>query len=271
MAARQLKVVLTGEGADEIFGGYRKFVIEAAVSRFPQMTRQQQQACLDAYPELESFLSNVPIDPVRRYIRTETLFSLDQIRRLTGCTSLGDPMPEDARPVLTGVEDPVNQMIAFECRMRLPEYVVLRLDRLSMRHGLEARTPLLDFRLAEFAATLPVNFKIDLLKQQEKFICRFAYLKHGIIDRKTAMRRKQPFTIPLTDWLLERQDLPDVFCDILYDDMIARHGILNPDAIKALSGQATADGAGPDTLVSAADQLFSIVVFSLWYETFFRE
>ncbi|RJP42984.1 MAG: asparagine synthase (glutamine-hydrolyzing) [Desulfobacteraceae bacterium] len=271
MAARQLKVVLTGEGADEIFGGYRKFVIEAAVSRFPEMTRQHQEACLNSYPELKRFLSDIPTDPAQRYIRTEALFSLDQIRRLTGCAIMDDPMPDDVRPLLAGVEDPVNQMIAFEARMRLPEYVVLRLDRLSMRHSLEARTPLLDFRLAEFAATLPVNFKIDLIKQQEKFICRFAYLKHGIIDRKTAMRAKQPFTIPLTAWLLERQNLPDVFCDILYGNMIARHGILNPKVVKTLLKQATANDGGPDTLVSAADQLFSIIVFSLWYHAFFLE
>lgn len=270
MAARQIKVVLTGEGADEIFGGYRKFVIEAAVSRFPKMTVQQQQDLLNVYPEVKNFLSNVPNDPMQRYIRTEMLFSSDQIKMLTGCATLDDPMPADVCPPLAGVDDPVNQMIAFESRMRLPDYVVLRLDRLSMRHSLEARTPLLDFRLAEFAATLPVNFKIDVLKQQDKFICRFAYLKTGIIDRKTAMRAKQPFTIPLTDWILKRQNLPDIFCDILYGNMIERHGIVNPDAVKSLLKEATINDAGPHALVSPADQLFSIIVFSLWYDAFFK-
>lgn len=271
MAARQLKVVLTGEGADEIFGGYRKFVIEAAVARFPHLARDQQQALMAAYPELELFLSDIPVDPGKRYIRTEVLFSPDQIRRLTGCAGIDDPMPDDARPVLSGAEDPVNAMIAFESRMRLPEYVVLRLDRLSMRHSLEARTPLLDFRLAEFAATLPVTYKIDLLKQQEKFICRHAYLKHGIIDHATAMRPKQPFTIPLTEWLLDRKALPEPIMDIIYGNMIARHGILDSDVVKDLSSRASAIGTGPDTLVSTADRLFSIIVFSLWYEAFFQE
>jgi len=85
------------------------------------------------------------------------------------------------------------------------------------------------------------------------------------------MRAKQPFTIPLTAWLLERQHLPDIFCDILYGDMIARQGILNPGVVKTLLKEATANDGGPDTLVSAADQLFSIIVFSLWYNAFFLE
>lgn len=271
MAARQLKVVLTGEGADEIFGGYRKFVIEAAAARFPRLSSSQQKSFLDVYPELEGFLSDTPIDPAQRYIRTEALFSSDQIRQLTGCLTLDDPMPDDAIPLLTGVEDPVNMMIAFESRMRLPEYVILRLDRLSMRHSLEARTPLLDFRLAEFAATLPVTFKIDLDRQQEKYICRFSYLKHGMIDHETAMRPKQPFTIPLNDWLSDRKGLPEQFQEILYGNVIARHGILNPDVVKTIAGTSKTHDLRPDTLVSAADRLFSIVVFSLWYDTFLSE
>lgn len=271
MAARHLKVVLTGEGADEIFGGYRKFVVEAAASRFPRLSRDQRESLLADYPELGGFLSGAPIDPARRYIRTEALFSMDQIRRLTGCRTLDDPMPGDAYPLLTGVEDPVNMMIAFESRMRLPEYVILRLDRLSMRHSLEARTPLLDFRLAEFAASLPVDFKIDLERKQEKYICRFSYLNHGIIDHRTATRQKRPFTIPVNDWLWDRQDLPEQFQEILYGDMIARHGILNPGIVATLSGETEGKDLGPDTLVSRADQLFSIIVFSLWYDIFFRE
>jgi asparagine synthase (glutamine-hydrolysing) len=270
MAAEHLKVVLTGEGADEIFGGYRKFVVEAAVSRFPDLTRQQQKELLAAYPELEVFLSLAPGDPAERYIRTESLFTLDQIRELTGRPFADNPMPDDARPLLSGNEDPVNAMIAFESRMRLPEYVVLRLDRLSMRQSLEARTPLLDFRLAEFAARLPVSFKIDPLKQQEKLICRHAYLRHHIIDQATAARRKQPFTIPLTDWLLDKASLPDPIADILYGDAIARQGILDPAVVKKLAGRATADDTGPYTLVSSADRLFAIIVFSLWYDAFFQ-
>ncbi len=269
MASEHLKVVLTGEGADEIFGGYRKFVIEAAVSCFPNLSRDQQKELLAAYPELESFLTRAPGDPAERYIRTEALFTMDQIQELTGRSFPDNPMPDDARPLLSGDEDPVNAMIAFESRMRLPEYVVLRLDRLSMRRSLEARTPLLDFRLAEFAARLPVSFKLDPLKQQEKLICRHAYLRHHIIDPATAMRRKQPFTIPLTEWLLDKASLPEPIADIFYGDTIVRQGVLDPAVVKKLAERATADGAGPYTLVSTADRLFAIVVFSLWYDAFF--
>ena len=138
-----------------------------------------------------------------------------------------------------------------------------------MRHSLEARTPMLDYRLAEFAATLPVRLKVDLDSVREKFICSNAFLKFNVLDQETAYRRKQPFTIPLADWLAASGSLPDFLRDILYGDIIHRQGMLNPDYARLLAGRVSARGIGPETLVSAADRVFSIIIFTLWYQEFF--
>jgi asparagine synthase (glutamine-hydrolysing) len=271
MAGRQLKVVLTGEGADEIFGGYRKFMIEAAASSFHFFSEAVRKNLLAAYPELRSYLLNRSHDPAERYIQNEALFSKDEIRRLIGREIGDDLFPGDALPFLTGHEDPVNAAIAFECKFRLADYVILRLDRLSMRHSLEARTPFLDYRLAEFAASLPVGFKVSPELDREKYICSYAYMKYNILDAATAHRKKQPFTIPLADWLSDPQSLPDIFQEILLGDMIVKHGMINPDIAKKLAREVRTNGIGPSTLVSKADQVFSLIVFTLWYQNFFCE
>ena len=269
MAAKQVKVVLTGEGADEIFAGYRKFMIEAAASRFQHLSADIQRELLTHLPELRLYMGQRKNDPAERYIQNEALFTSSEIEQLIGIKPPSPLFSNDAKPFLTGSEDPLNEMIAYETRFRLPDYVVLRLDRLSMRHSLEARTPLLDYRLAEFAATLPMNFKTNLESIREKFICSHSYLKHHIIDYKTAFRRKQPFTIPLANWLSAPADLPDFLQEILMGDTILQQGIIDPKYSKSLVKEINTKGIGPETLVSAADRVFAIIIFTLWYQTFF--
>ncbi|MFZ2632887.1 MAG: asparagine synthase (glutamine-hydrolyzing) [Desulfosalsimonadaceae bacterium] len=269
MASKQVKVVLTGEGADEIFAGYRKFMIEGAASQFHHLPADIQQKLLAHLPELHFYMGQRNSDPAERYIQNEALFSPDEIGQLIGIQPPSSLFSNDVKPFLTGNEDPLNAMIAYETRFRLPDYVVLRLDRLSMRHSLEARTPLLDYRLAEFAATLPVSFKTNLESVREKFICSHSYLKYHILDHKTAYRRKQPFTIPLADWLSSPEKLPDFLREILMGDMIRQQGIIDPLLAKSLVGEITTKGIGPETLVSAADRVFAIIIFTLWYQTFF--
>ncbi|MDA8405017.1 MAG: asparagine synthase (glutamine-hydrolyzing) [Desulfobacteraceae bacterium] len=269
MAAQQVKVVLTGEGADEIFAGYRKFMIEAAASQFDNLPGGVQRDLLARFPELHFYKAQRKTAAAERYIQNEALFSSSELGRLIGIQPSSSLFSNDAKPFLTGLEDPLNEMIAYETRFRLPDYVILRLDRLSMRHSLEARTPLLDYRLAEFAATLPVAFKANLEIAREKFICSHAYLQYHVLDRNTAYRRKQPFTIPLADWLSTPANLPDFLQEILRGELIRQQGIIDPKFSKSLVKKVTTQGIGPETLVSAADRVFAIIIFTLWYQAFF--
>jgi len=271
MAAERVKVVLTGEGADEIFAGYRKFLVESAAAEYHRLSSDGQREMEAAYPELKAYLPVRHDDPVKRYIQSEMLFSPDELSRLLG-KDVGEVIfPEDARPIFSGQEHPLNSAIAMESRARLPDYVILRLDKLSMNHSLETRTPFLDFRLAEFAATLPPELKANLDRGKEKYICSVAFERGGILDASTSVRRKQPFTIPLAEWLSEPRLLPDFIQEIFFGDTLNRHGILNPHLIKTDVNNISAHDIGPDTLVSNADRVFSIIIFSLWYEEFFAD
>ena len=221
------------------------------------------------YPELRSYMAVRDPDPIRRYIQSESLFSRDELRRLMGSEPPADLFPEDALPALSGNEHPLNAALAMESRFRLPDYVILRLDKLSMRHSLETRTPFLDYRLAEFAATLPPGFKVNLGLGQEKMICRHAFTKYSVLDRETGYREKQPFTVPLADWLSDPSTLPGFMKEIVLGDVVEKQGILSGNMVRELAGRVSAEGVGPETLVSAADRVFAVIVFTLWYEEFF--
>jgi asparagine synthase (glutamine-hydrolysing) len=268
LAGNQLKVVVSGEGADEIFGGYRKFLIEAAAHAYPSLGPDDRHRLDEEYPELAPYLAVREKDPARRYIQSELLFDAPALGRLLGGDAGDAAFPGDALPDIDPGGDPVNTAIAFECRSRLPDYVALRLDKLSMRHSLETRTPFLDYRLAEFAARLPVHLKVDITAGMEKVVCRRSFERFGVLDRPTAFRRKKPFTIPLARWLSEPDRLPESLQQVVRGDMVARQGIVDPDVFAGLVREISTKNVGPYTLVSGADRVFAVIVFTLWYDRF---
>jgi asparagine synthase (glutamine-hydrolysing) len=269
MAGERVKVVLTGEGADEIFGGYRKFLIESAASVYHSLSILEQKGLEELYPELTTYMKIRSNNPVERYIQSESLFTGDELKELTGKDILNDQFPDDATPYLRGNEHPLNAAIAMETKARLPDYVILRLDKLSMRHSLEARTPFLDYRLAEFAAGLPVNYKVNLADNREKYICGNSFARYSILDRDTALRKKQPFTIPMADWLSDPSRLPECIKEVMFGDMVKKQGIINGDTLKKDIALISKEKVGPQTLVSEADRVYAIIIFTLWYDLFF--
>ncbi len=270
IASQRVKTVLTGEGADEIFAGYRKFLLEMAALEYLDSDGSGRLELERLYPELQEYIKLRALDPLERYIQSEALFSEFELSRLLGYDKIVVPGLKElkAAPLLNGCEHPLNAALAVESRCRLPDYVILRLDKLSMRHSLETRTPFLDFRLAQFAARLPVDYKINLKDGREKYILRETFSRYKLLDERSAWRRKQPFTSPLAAWLGERDKWPEIVCEVLAGDMIKRHGILDQKMVSELIRQVTIDGVGPETLVSGADRLFAVLTFTLWYEEF---
>ena len=268
LASQHVKVVLTGEGADEVFAGYRKFLLEMAAEEIGSMSEKEKELLLNDFPELRNYMSIRAADPSKRFIQSELLFDQSELSRLLGSATGEVAFPGDAMPAVESSMHPLNQLLAMECRSRLPDYVVLRLDKLSMRHSLETRTPYLDYRLAEFASGLPVHMKVNLAERMGKYVCRKSLRRHRVVDPVTAFREKKPFTIPMAAWLLQRDNLPDYVKEIFQGGEIERAGILDPQMTKQIWNSVTADGIGPGTLVSEADRIFAILTFSLWMKEF---
>ncbi len=271
LAAERLKVVLTGEGADEVFAGYRKFLVEAAAIEADRSSPEGRSAILQDFPELLERKS-APGNHLTRHITGERLFHADEITALTGISPGGfsDCGEKRLRSIGEGV-DPIDAMQMIEALTRLPNYVNLRLDKLSMRHSLETRTPFLDYRLAEFAGGLPLEYRVNLKERTGKHLCREAFRKGGILPEEVTRRSKKPFTMPIAQWFSDPRSLPEPIADILLGNTVRSQGILDPDMVRGYAGEVTGKGVGPETLVSAGDRVFAIVVFSLWYGEFMKD
>jgi asparagine synthase (glutamine-hydrolysing) len=266
----QVKAVLTGEGADELFGGYRKFLLEVAAERLPHLSPADRRKLCNDLPELDHYVGIRGESLSDRYTQIETFFPPEELVQLLGADSPPTIIPPDALESISDYPLNVESLLAVECCFRLSCCNLIRADKLTMAHSLEARTPFLDHDLADFATSLPIDFKIDLESRQSKTLCRDAFQQGGILNHYSASRPKQPFTAPVANWLAEPEKLPGFLQEIILGNRIAEQGQLDPGFVRQLAQQVTARDVGPFTLVSAADKLWAICVFSIWQDIFLQ-
>lgn len=175
-AKKQVTVVNTGEGADELFSGYHHYRVGANSFRIvPKF--------------IKTNLYNWYYQPFKKKDRNALLCK--NVREDKSLKSyLNGNYP--GRP-----RDFLNRILCFDIKNELPNWQLARVDRMSMAHGLEARVPFLDYRIVEFSTTLPVRYKQPFI--QGKYLLKKAaksYLPKEIIHRK-----KQGFTTPMHAWI----------------------------------------------------------------------
>ena len=217
-AAEQVKVVLTGEGGDEAFCGYYKYIFEKVAA-----------ACgFIAYP-LARIEARVPgIVPQRMANALRLLSEHDREKRFYRWFSyfddreLGAIIPREKRELLLRnmdafsrvarnkrFHDTVEELQYLDIKVWLPDNLLLRGDRLSMASGLEARVPFLDHRIIELAFSIPSGLKIKRL--QSKYLVKRIAAKY--IPRDIIYRKKVGFTVPIGTWF--REDLRDLVVSYL--------------------------------------------------------
>ena len=129
---------------------------------------------------------------------------------------------------LDDIDDDIDKMLFIDCKTYLPDNILVKIDRASMAVSIEAREPLLDYRLVETVSSFPVNLKIN--KLSKKFILkRFV---HSLIPSKLMERPKKGFGIPLDD-LMRGNAKSDLF-KYLDDERILRTGLLNNESVQRL-------------------------------------
>jgi asparagine synthase (glutamine-hydrolysing) len=238
LAAEHVKVVLTGDGGDEVFAGYDKYVKEGrerSYDRLPLMFRRAAAAVGDALPEGTTgrrFLRHLGLDGPRRYLNAVAIFHGDELRQLfqPGAfaeMSRHDPFAELVQQ-LSGKSDWISAVQYGDLQNYLPLDILTKVDRMTMAHSLEARPPLLDHKLVEFAATIPSRLR--LRGTTTKYLFKEAVrplLPADIIDR-----RKQGFVAPLARWF--RGPLGVFARDVLLSDACRQRGLLNTAYIERL-------------------------------------
>jgi asparagine synthase (glutamine-hydrolysing) len=159
----------------------------------------------------------------------------------------------------TNAQHPLNRMLYVDTRLYLPNDMLVKLDRMSMAHGLEAREPYLDHRLVEFLATVPPAYKLRGLRHTKYLLKR---LMDNRLPRSVVWRSKEGFNLPNARWI--RQGLRGFVTDILSPDSVRDLGLLDPPAVDSLLRdhfQGRADNS---------HQIWCLLVLVLWFRRFVR-
>jgi len=242
MTRRHVTVALSGEGADELFGGYVTYQADRLLRPFQRLApaglRQRMRTALDRYMpvsddkisleyKLKRWLEGSQLDPDEAHFFWNGTFSpaqLAQIRPGTNGSGLRRLVDELKIPP-QGV---VQRYLTVDQNYYLPDDILYKTDRMSMAHSLEVRPPFLDHRIVEFAAMLPQRLKIRGATQ--KVVLR--ELMRGKLPEVVLKRKKTGFDIPAHDWF--RGPLRRLLLDTVTPQAIAASGIFDGSAIEAL-------------------------------------
>lgn len=274
-ARRHIKVALSGEGSDELFGGYPTY-LGAKLARYylqlPTFLRTRcagwlralMPASSGAVPVglfLERFLAHVEKEPALRH---QTWFGVFTPEQLTGLLVPSEPARlheavwEPIEGALQGAafENAVAEGLFLDFCLYLPDDLLAKVDRASMACSLEVRTPFLDHRLIEFAAGLPAELKVRRFRLK-------SLLKKAVepwLPREIVYRQKRGFSVPIARWL--RRELRPTIDDLLSESRLKSAGLFNAAFVRRMveahqSGRA--DYRRP---------LWALLCFELWRKQF---
>jgi len=211
LARQAVTVALAGDGGDEIFAGYGKYAVELKENLARQylprfILRLISTVCQGAQLPLArkagSLSSSALLDPARAFYRSNTwtedamlpLLLSEGVKKTVGGY---DPSQHTKRywDKVRGA-DHVTCMLYTDLKTYLPDDILVKVDRMSMANSLEVRAPFLDYRIIEFAATLPSHFKIK--GNSQKIILKKAFER--LLPQNIVNRSKHGFTVPLDSW-----------------------------------------------------------------------
>jgi asparagine synthase (glutamine-hydrolysing) len=253
LAATHVKVVLGGDGGDEIFGGFDRYAAFNMANRYAALPRWLREDLIRplvrAVPEGIGYKTLAQrarwLDEVtterggRLYARMTSYFRFSPERKadlygpvLHDALAGADALSAIARPfeALKGAS-PLDRMLHADLVTRLPEHTLMLADRLAMSHGLEVRSPLLDLELAELALGMPVHLRVN--RGQTKVALRAAarpWLPSAILARG-----KQGFMFPVAEWL-DGGALAKVSSHLLEGPLV-REGWIRAEAVRAMAAE----------------------------------
>jgi asparagine synthase (glutamine-hydrolysing) len=207
-ASRTVKMVLTGEGADETLGGYRKHAAECLAWMYWSVPRRLRRALLGPlvrelpfhYRDMKIAVASLNCeDWHERYVRWFGALDFDERRALSRLRVHERELREDLPPYDAHPDtSALRRILYFDQTSWLPDNLLERGDRMTMAASIEARVPFLDHKLAEFISTLPDTWRVDELRR--KRVLREA--ARAILPREILKRRKVGFRVPVDEWFV---------------------------------------------------------------------
>jgi asparagine synthase (glutamine-hydrolysing) len=252
-ARQYVKVVLAGEGSDELFGGYSSYKSGVRWNpwfRLPKLTRSILDKAISCIPES----GNPAVDRsfvYAHYLGQESLEMAQQYSwQITGINDdeqrwIGYPSCKGFRDILSqpvGIKDPLNRLLVFDCQNHLPDLYLMKADKATMAHSVEERVPILDRDLIAFSFTIPPKYKI--FNGVEKYIWRKAL--QGIVPKKILNRPKKGFGVPYRQWI--SGEMREVAVQTLEEGTFCGQ-ITHPDRIKKVLSNLKSDGSDRSSLL----------------------
>jgi asparagine synthase (glutamine-hydrolysing) len=272
-----VKVLISGEGGDEAFGGYPNYRnmlwlerLKSALGPFKglfgagmsSLNRVFHSGRLGKYASLMgmplgSYYYSRTSSPFQLFNRSsEQLYTKDFFQRVN--------KPESVHAVARYLQnasnagcngDLVNRMLYVDTKTWLPDDLLLKADKMTMANSVELRVPLLDHELLEFAASLPGNYKVR--GAETKYIAKRALQDR--IPREIRERKKTGFPVPYESWL--RTDLREWLRDVVLDSQTLSRGYFNKQFLEKLLAVAQSTG-------QYSKEIFSLAVLELWHRRF---
>ncbi|HET9479086.1 MAG TPA: asparagine synthase (glutamine-hydrolyzing) [Pyrinomonadaceae bacterium] len=272
---KHVTVALGGDGGDELFAGYpmyvghrwaevykrvpqvfRRGIVEPVVRLLPVKTKN-----LSFDYKARRFVTGAQYDNIARHHIWFGSFTPEQQEQLLTPEALAASDGEiyaEARRIADECnnDDLVTQMQSVDTRLYLAEDILTKVDRASMAVSLEVRAPFLDPRVAEFAASLPCNYK--LRRMQTKYILKKAV--QDMLPSFVTRRGKKGFGVPVAEWL--KVKLRPLARDLLSPERVRRAGVFNANYIERLQDEHERGVANHRKL------LWTLLMFELWHESF---
>jgi asparagine synthase (glutamine-hydrolysing) len=244
LARQYVTVVLNGDGGDEVFAGYDRFLGALIADSTPAWALPFGRALVRCLPRSERYFSvrrrlerflleaNAPVQ--ERYLGWTSIFTLAGLLPLLR-PELTEGIDVDQlragfarRRVETGDQPLLHRLLAASFTTDLPEDLHVKMDRMSMAHGLEARSPMLDTALVEFVASLAPELKIR--RTQLKYLLKVAF--RDLVPAPLLRRRKHGFAVPLAAWF--RHDLRSYLAETVLSPTARLREYLDQDVVRTL-------------------------------------
>lgn len=276
---QQVTVALSGDGGDELFAGYNKHygewqtrsgswqanMIHLLQPVWERLPKSRSGKLGNKIRQLERFAAGMDMSPAERWWRWCCINDVEYTDRL---------LKDKVDAAMTGIietrqqfssavdfDGTLNDCLLADVGMELPFDMLVKVDRMSMRNSLEVRVPFLDYRIVEFAFSLPVSSKIN--GQMKKKIVQDAFRE--ILPNELYNRPKKGFEVPLLQWF--RTDLKDkILNDWLADEYIQSQGVFNPSMIRELKQRLFSHNPG-----DVHAQVWALIVFQNFWRKYMNE
>ncbi|AMM51660.1 asparagine synthase [Rufibacter sp. DG15C] len=273
---QKVTVALSGDGADELFAGYNKhmaeykvrqggFVAETVAALLPvweMMPKSRNSSLGNRIRQFQRFAEGMNLSAKDRYWRWASFATEDDAKSmLSGKVKRvlsKDVYKKRRQKILSHLSQKgdINEVLLTDMNLVLPNDMLTKVDLMSMANSLEVRTPFLDYKVVNFAFSLPQSSKID--GSMKKKIVQDAF--RGMLPPELYKRPKHGFEVPLLKWF-QNELKPMIMDDLLSDAFIESQGIFNVKEIQRLKAQLFSSNPG-----DIHARIWALVVFQHWWK-----